>query len=221
MMQNLEVIKMGAIDNLFRAIFYSVEIMDQSNYFRNHRPRCISGFTFRPAQLPGMEFDGHVSMSQINWEIPSDVIIEAPEHINLIFALSCQCGGTRHYVHGYRWTNPDFHNAIVFLSPLVLECSDCGKMNDLLDTDIHGYDGELGHGTATTRAKGDRAVFECPTCGRQPLETFVRFEYPDDLFEGDFPEFAGREQDLFTWFSLKSKCPKCSKMLDVADFECA
>jgi hypothetical protein len=64
-------------------------------------------------------------------------------------------------------------------------------------------------------------VFECPTCGRQPLQAFVRFEYPDDLFEGDFPEFAGREQELFTWFNLVGRCPKCSQVLPVADFECA
>ena len=87
--------------------------------------------------------------------------IDAPEHLDPVFALSCKCGGSTRYVHGYRWTNPDFNNAIVFLSPLVLECSACGKMTDLLDTDVHGYDGELGHGTTTVRGEGERVVFEC------------------------------------------------------------
>ncbi len=94
-------------------------------------------------------------------------------------------------------------------------------MTDLLDTDIHGYDAELGHISATMRGEGERTVFECPTCGRQSLEILVRFEYPDDLFKGDFPEFVGREQELFTWFSLVGKCPKCSQTLSVAEFECA
>ena len=87
--------------------------------------------------------------------------------------------------------------------------------------DIHGYDAELGHGSATIRAQGEKIVFECPTCGRQPLDIFVRFEYPDDLFDGGFPEFSGREQELFTWFSLIGKCPRCTQVLDVTDFECA
>jgi hypothetical protein len=195
--------------------------MDQVSYFRSHPPRCIAGFTALPTQLPKVEFDGHVSRSQLKFEVPSGVTIEAPEHINPVFTLSCKCGSGRHYVHGYRWTNPDFHNVIVFLSPLVLECVACGKMTDLLDTDIHGYDAELGLVTATVRAEGDRVVFECPTCGPQPLDAFVRLEYPDDLFSVDFPEFTGREQDLFTWFSLIGRCQQCFQMLAVADFECA
>jgi len=65
------------------------------------------------------------------------------------------------------------------------------------------------------------SVYECPECGRQPLDVFARFEYSYELFEDDFPEFAGREQDLFSWFSLLGKCRRCSQLLAVADFECA
>jgi hypothetical protein len=195
--------------------------MSQADYFQNHPPRCISGFTVRPTELPGLEFDGHLSMSQLDFGVPSGVTIDAPEHINPVFALSCQCSGNRFYVHCYRWVNTDFNNLMVILSLLVLECAACRKMRELLDTDVHGYDAELGHGSATVRAQGDRAVFECPSCGRQPLEAFVRFEYPDDLFDRDYPEFAGREQELLTWFTLVGKCQQCSQMLAVADFECA
>ena len=74
---------------------------------------------------------------------------------------------------------------------------------------------------ATARGRGNPVVYECPKCGRQPLDVFARFEYPDDLFDGDFTEFAGREQDLFTWFSLLGKCCRCSQLLPVTDFECA
>jgi hypothetical protein len=195
--------------------------MDQANYFRTHLPRCIAGFIARPTHLPGVALDGHASMSELKAEPHPGVTISAPEHSRPFFALSCTCGGGRYYVHGYRWVNTSFHNAVVFLSPLVLECPACGKMTDLLDTDVHGYDGELAHWSATVRAKGERVVFECPTCGRQPLDAIVGFEYPDDLFDRHFPEFAGREQDMFTWFYLMGKCPKCSQLLPVTDFECA
>lgn len=195
--------------------------MDQASYLRSHPPRCLAGFISRPTELPGVGFDGHVSMSQVDFDAPPGVTIHAPEHLNPVFALSCQCGNSRHYVHAYRWVNPDYNNAVVLLSPLVLECAACEKMTELLDTDLHGYDGELEHGSSTARGEGEQVVFECPNCGRQPLDAFVRLEYPDDLFDGDFPEFAGREQDLFTWFSLMGKCPQCSHLLAVADFECA
>jgi hypothetical protein len=194
--------------------------MDQQSYFRSHPPRCIAGFNATPVELTDAKFDGHPSLSELNLHVPA-VSIEAPEHINPVFALKCSCGSARHFVHGFRWTNPDFDNAVVFLSPLSLECASCRKQSPLLDTDVHGYDAEQGGGSATVRGQGEPVVFECPQCGRQPLEALVRFEYPDDLFDGDFPEFAGRQQDLFTWFSLLGRCPQCSKLLAVADFECA
>lgn len=195
--------------------------MDQPSYFQNHPPRCIVGFVARPTTLPGVVFDGHVSMSQLNFAVPPGVTIHAPEHINPVFALSCRCGSDQHYVHCYRWSNPDYRNQVVILSPLDLECAACRTITPLLDTDTHGYDAELGHGAATARGQGERGVFECPTCGRQPFQAFVRFEYPDDLFDGDLPEFNGREQELFTWFNLVGRCPQCSQVLPVADFECA
>ena len=195
--------------------------MDPRSYIHSHPPRCIARFIARPTELPGLEFDGHASRSHLDIKVPPGVTIEAQEQVNPVFSLSCRCGSIWHYVHCYRWVNPDYMNEIVTLSPLVLECAACRMKTDLLDTDIHGYDSELGHGSATARAQGDRVAFECPSCGPQPLETFVRFEYLDDLFDGDFPEFVGREQELFTWFSLVGRCLQCSQVLAVADFECA
>ncbi|MCP4249663.1 MAG: hypothetical protein GY778_21695 [bacterium] len=197
------------------------EPMDQAAYYRSHPPRCIAGFSARPAESPGVESDGHASPSQLDVDPPPGVTIEGPEYSNPAFALFCRCGGSRHYVHGYRWINRDYRNAVVFLSPLVLECAACGSMTDLIDTDVHGYDAELGLGSTTARGLGDPVVFECPRCGRQPLETLVQFEYPDDLFGDDFRDFAGRQQDLFTWFNLFGKCPSCSQVLRITDFECA
>ena len=127
--------------------------MDPSSHFLSHPPRCIAGFTVRPAELPGLEIDGHVWTSQPNFEVRQGVTIDAPEHTNPLFALSCRCGSNRLYVHCHRWANPAFHNEVVTLSPIDLECAACGTTTPLLDTDAHGYDAELGHGTATARAR--------------------------------------------------------------------
>jgi hypothetical protein len=192
--------------------------MNQAEYFQNNPPRCISGFIAKSVELPDAKFDGHTSMSQIKASKPTP--IEAPEHINPVFALLCKCKNNRFYVHCYRWVNPD-NDSLVTLSPLVLECDVCRRKTDLLDTNVHGYDSELGCGSCTMRGQGNQVVFECPTCGKQPVDVFVRFEFPDDLFREDFPEAAGREKDLFSWFSLYGTCSKCSQLLEVADFECA
>ena len=35
---------------------------------------------------------------------------------------------------------------------------------ELLDTDKHGYDAELGHGATARRAEGELTLFQCNTC---------------------------------------------------------
>ena len=195
--------------------------MDQASYFLTHPPRCIAGFIARPTVLPDIEFDGHASKSQIDIEVPLGVRIYAPENVNIVFALFCLCGANRHFAHGYRWVDSGFDDCAVFLSPLVLECTVCGKRTQVIDTDLHGYDSELGHGSATARAEGEDAVFECANCGQHQIEAYVRFEYSDDLIGGDFPRFAGREQELFTWFNLIGKCSQCAHVMIISDFECS
>jgi hypothetical protein len=192
--------------------------MDQASYFRSHPPRCIAGFIDRPAQLPGVESDGAITMTLLNPGVPMGLTtLDDPALICSVFALSCRCGGNRHYIHCYRSVNPDFDNATEIGSPIVLECAACGTMTELLDSEVHGFNREVHGQPITLRSQGDPIVFECPTCGRQPLEAFPRFEYQDDLFDSYFAEFGGREQDLFGWFNLVARCPQCSQVLLVAD----
>src|SRR5262249_41351742 len=100
-------------------------LSDQAKFFQSHPPRCIAGFAAVPTQLPTAKSDGHASKSDL--KNSTSVPIDAPEHINPVFALFCSCGGNRHFVHGYRWSNPDSNYKEVFLSPIVMECAACGK----------------------------------------------------------------------------------------------
>jgi hypothetical protein len=179
--------------------------VNQIEYYDTHPPRCIAPFAADLGDFDDWHFDGHGS-----------------GHINPVFRLSCSCGSDRHVVFVYPWTNPDDPGQMVILGPITLQCVSCKKKTVLIDTAVHGYDSELGNGSAMMRGDGTPEPVECAACDmNKDYEVFVRFEYPDDLFSEVFREFEGRQQDLFTWFSLVTRCPKCSGMSPVADFECA
>jgi hypothetical protein len=178
----------------------ATQMDNQAAYFETHPPKCIAAYIAEPTQLADVTFDGH------------------GEQLNPTFAIGCQCGHRRFIVLGHYTTNRDI---LIYVSPLALRCESCHAITELLDTDVHGYDAELGHGATTIRVEGEFEEFKCDQCGPIPMEIYTRFEYPDDLFDDDMPECRGREQELFTWFSLHARCSGCSRMLDVTDFECA
>jgi hypothetical protein len=180
--------------------------MGKDKYFWDNRPRCVKEFFTERAELEEVAFDGHGTV------------------VNTVFKLGCKCGGEKMFVNGYHWKNPDFDNVEVFISPIELECELCGKAAELIDTDVHGYDAELGHGSCTGRGKGGRNRFSCPKCRPSSMEVYVRFEYPDDLLDDEFDsfeDFRGREQDLFTWFTLLGRCTTCGELIGISDLECA
>jgi hypothetical protein len=152
--------------------------------------------------LPDVAFDGH------------------GEPLNTIFRLRCRCGSDRGFVDGYSWYKPEFR-VTVFLSPLTFQCAACGRVAELLDTDRHGYNPVVCGDSATVRAEGVRAQYRCERCGPVPFEVFARFEYLGDLFTEDYDDCRGKEQDCFSWFTAVGKCTGCSRLMTVADFECA
>ena len=194
--------------------------MDQLQHYRSHPPRCIKGFVATPTELPDVEHEGHASLSELKASMP-ETEIDAPEHCNPLFALACACGSKLHTVHGYRWTDPSGEVLPTLLSPLSLKCAGCKKSTVVYDSGIHGYNAELGHGPNTMRAEGELVIDTCMDCEGTAMEVMARFEYPDDLLNGDFEDFAGREQDLFTWFSLMGTCSKCRQTMGFTDLECA
>jgi hypothetical protein len=167
---------------------------------RSTPPRCLEGFALRPSRLKGVVFDGH------------------GEPLNKVYQLACACGHDRFRVLGHHVMN---QRTPVFVSPLALECAACGKLTELIDTDVHGYDAELGHGSATIRGTGPRTPFACDTCGVRPMTAHARFEHSSETLEDSTGAFSGNEQNLFTWFSLVGQCDGCGRVLHVADFECA
>jgi hypothetical protein len=196
----------------------SMKSRDQAAYFCNHPPRCVAGFVTSPVRLDGFVFDGHASGPPSN---VAGTVIEGSQHLNIVFLLACACGCQQHSVVGFHWRNPDYRNESILLSPIALRCALCGRETELIDTDRHGYNAEIGSCSSTRRAEGERGDYRCEKCSALAIQVCVRFEYPDDLFDSGIDGFSGREQDLFSWFSMVGKCPNCSRLFSITDFECA
>lgn len=174
-------------------------------YFEQRPPRCLTGFRVSPTKIPGYPWwGGHGAL------------------MNTVFALNCTCGHGHFHVLGHYMKSPSPRRVrTVFVGPIALKCDSCDKITELIDTNSHGYDAELGHGSVTLTGQGERVPFSCAKCGVKAMEIIVRFDYTPDVLEEDFSDFRGREQDLFTWFTLLGRCEGCDKLLIVTEFECA
>jgi hypothetical protein len=168
---------------------------------RKTPPRCLDGFTIERATLTDVAFDGHGS------------------DLNKVYRLACTCGKGHFRVLGHHLDND--RGSAIFVSPLALECVGCGKVTELIDTDQHGYDAELGHGGTTIRGKGPRTPYACDKCGVRPMTAYARFEHSGEELADSFIEEFPNSQDYFSWFSLVGTCDGCKRMLGVADYECA
>lgn len=176
---------------------------ERLRFLQSNPPRCIQEYVVAQTDLPGRGFDGH------------------GEDLNPVFGLKCKCGHSIYSVIGHDWRSEQKEGRSVFVGPIRLECQGCSSTTVVFNAEKHGYDVELGHGCYTVSGKGDVARAGCSSCGSTEFYVFARFEYPDDLFTDDFAEFAGRIQDLFTWFTLVGRCTGCNELWDIADFECA
>jgi hypothetical protein len=173
-------------------------------YLESHPPRCLTEFRSFPTKLVGATYDGH------------------GEELNIAWGASCTCGDKSMAIRGYRWQNMDYTGQpVVFIGPITLVCGKCNKETLLFDASKHGYDNECDNNFTSDEKRGTAEGYSCTQCGGERFEVFTRFEYTPDLFDADFKEAAGRQQDFFTWFSLHGRCCKCGSCNDVADFECA
>jgi len=172
------------------------------DYLWKHPPRCICGFNLEPAHLEDERFNGH-----------GDGLYTA-------FALRCLCGNTQLHVLGHYWRDAP-SDPLIFGEPIVVQCKSCGKTVTLFDRSKDGYDAEIGYGLSGANGENPAEEFKCDTCGPCAIELFVGLEYHDDLFGGEFGDFRGREQDLFSWFTLFGRCSKCLRFIIIGEFECA
>jgi hypothetical protein len=173
------------------------------NHLLTKPPACVQGFNLTSAQPPAC----------------------GAEHIGSSWQIACDCGGRQGAILGYSLKDyvHQYDGPIVFLSPLAFECSDCGKVTEILDTDLHGYHSEVaklegGVGSAKVRGEGPRSRFACPACGREQFMIEALFYYwacSSDIFWDDPPLPC---QEFFNEFLLRGTCTNCGKVSPMTDF---
>lgn len=163
-------------------------------------PRCIASFRVKPAKLEGFPFDGH------------------GEPDNAVYSVKCQCGGASLKALGHKFDHTDE----ILASPISLQCRKCERAQVVFDIDQHGYNAEVVYGGKSDVGERLPALeWQCKKCGNGCFEMFTRFEVTSEVCADSTAEFAGKEQDLFSWFTLAGRCSKCGALGTIADYECA
>lgn len=195
---------------------------DQIAYYKEHPPKCVDGFLSKPAWLEHIQFDGH----GFSGRYPDDLI----PNLNIVFAINCQCGGSNHsIVADFDHYDISPNQNLVFAVKYYMECSSCHSRHLFFDPSLHGYDAEtfrmegvsLSDYVEPDPSRGEHETIncQCSNCNNSSFEVFARFEYSADLFEES--DFAGKEQELFSWFTGIGKCRTCLTINQFIDCECA
>lgn len=163
--------------------------------------RCLSGFTVDAAGSMVGELDIRIECVR--------------------FQLSCPCGASEFAILGHPMVSQAGSGQRVLTAPVSLTCQTCGKARVLFDPKGDGYDAEIGCPGDTTE-QGEPESFVCSGCGGSALHAAVSLEYSleDDEMD-DCKPLADRPQDFFTGLMLYGKCPRCNRLAEVLDYECA
>ena len=112
------------------------------------------------------------------------------------------------------------------MSPLAFKCSECGRCTEIIDTHVHGYDGEYDRrfgkvNKTTKRGGGAREIFLCHKC--ESAEFTAVGSFPHSHFDHieDEPELEPYAMDFFDSFALKAVCTSCRHEMFVCSYELA
>jgi hypothetical protein len=167
---------------------------------RSTVPRCISKFIVETAERPE-PWDG------------TDIAV---------YRIACPCGYGYGAFLGYPLSRYNTgYSGREFVGPLGFECSKCGRVNELFDTNQYGYHAEACASPSKICGKGPRDSFACPACTRKRFEIVTSFFFwpaSVDLVEDEPDEFEGRAENLFCEFVAHGRCQECGKLTRFTDF---
>jgi len=172
-----------------------VPLAEQLAFYRSHPPRALGNLRATALEQLDWQFDGH------------------GEPVNSIFELACPCGGNLFNATCGVETGDDGN---VVSPPIGIECEACEAAFDIFDPGEHGWNAVMcGDKFDEPDAYDDLEGADIAA----PHEIVVRFEHASESL-GD-PELAGREQDVFSWFTLLARDPESKQLEQLFEWECA
>jgi hypothetical protein len=179
---------------------------------RSTPPSCVGGFRLTPAEIPISP--DRVKSASVEWAIS----------IKSVWRLGCTCGEDRGHVLGHPLhdLNPDYDDP-EFVGPLGFECSACGKVAEIIDTDLHGYHVEVariegGGGSVKIRGEGDRRRFPCPACEADSFIVTVAFIYWPAAIDLFYEQPHLPMEEFFLEFLSYGRCDSCGEVSAITDF---
>jgi hypothetical protein len=173
----------------------NVPLAEQLTFYRTHPPRALGELCATAIEQTDWKFDGH------------------GEPVNSIFELACPCG-SKLFTATCGVATSDDGNEVS--PPIGIECDACEATFEIFDPGEHGWDAVMcGDGFDEPEGYDDLEGNDV----HAPHQVVVRFEHASDTL-GD-PELAGREQDVFTWFTLLARDPETQRLEQLFEWECA
>ena len=110
--------------------------------------------------------------------------------------------------------NESYAGPLEYVSPITLEWK-CGTRTLILDTEIHGYNGEM-ESSAKIHCVGTASPYKCNKCGTTEFVVDVQFNYHDDLLD----EFEADEVSNFFYnIIIRGTCTNCSTANCIVDMD--
>jgi hypothetical protein len=106
-----------------------------------------------------------------------------------------------------------------FLSPIAVQWEPCGGVQEVIDCERHGYDGEQ-DANCTITCDGLRQSWRCPDRFCRDHIFVACFSYHDEPPVRDADCYFPL-QDQFQWFVLAAYCRQRDQVVTIADFECS
>lgn len=171
-----------------------VPLADQLTHYRAHPPRALETLRVTPCEAD-WQFDGH------------------GEPVNVVFEIACPCGGTRFHV------SCGVAEDETPCPPITLACAQCLAEHEIFDAAKHGYDAELN----SPPLEQPPAFDDLESDIASPHEIVVRYEYCSEQLANPHGDvvWRGREQDLFSWFTVLGRDPDTKRLTFLYESECA
>jgi hypothetical protein len=170
----------------------NVPLEEQLAFYRSHPPRAIAELRATSVEYIEWTFDGH------------------GEPVNSIFELACPCGSKLFT------TTCGVDDDDEVTPPIAIQCDSCDAAFDIFDASEHGWNAVM----CGDKFEAPDAFFELEgEAIAAPHEVVVRFEHGSETL-GD-PELAGREPDVFSWFTLLARDPETRQLEQLFEWECA